>query len=108
MADPLVSLTAEKLVDLSNDREYLSEWPPANDIRVESEQSIQVKRQRLDRAEDRRQPSVQDSYEGERVLWARPALAKWWRERQKEPGLKDFTSIPKSVNPNTLLKYVAG
>lgn len=108
MADPLVSLTAEKLVDLSNDREYLSEWPPANDIREESEQLIQVKRQRLDRAEDRRQPSVQDNYEGERVLWARPALAKWWRERQKEPGLKDFTSIPKSVNPNTVLKYVAG
>lgn len=107
MADPPDFVTSEHLVDSSNDREYLSEWPPVNDMREESEQFNHVKRQRLDRAEEKKHPCVRELQEGERVLWARPALAKWWRKRQNDPGLKDCTKISKSDNPNTLLRYVA-
>lgn len=107
MADAGDHLTEEKPTNLQDDREYLSEWPPIND-RGESEGLIQRKKQKLDRA-DESQSSVQEKedIESERVLWARPALARWWRKRQKEVNLKDSSNKPKSDNPNTLLKYFA-
>ena len=111
MADPGELLTTEKpCADLQNDREYLSEWPPSND-REDSEKFKQRKKQKLDCAYrvDERQSSGQESQdsESERVLWARPALARWWRKRQKETNLKDCSNKPKSDNPNTLLRYFA-
>lgn len=111
MVDPVDFQTAEKSVDLDNDREYLSEWPPVNKRTEESEQFRQAKRPKLDLSngveERRRAREGDDRAESERVLWARPALAKWWRKRQKETNTKDYRNMPKSDNPNTLLRFVA-
>lgn len=113
MADPSDLFREGKPTDVQNDREYLSEWPPRDD-REESEKIIQRKRQKLERTNlvdvDERQTGAQESElesHRERVLWARPALARWWRKRQKQSNLKDYSNKPKSDNPKTLLRYVA-
>lgn len=95
-----------------NDREYLSEWPPV-DEGIESEICAKRKRPKIDREErvgeriDNGCTKEPNAPEGERILWARPALARWWRRKQKEGDLRDSTGLPKSDNPNTLLRYVA-
>lgn len=86
-----------------NDIEYLSEWPPVEE-RGESEKLTRRKRQKVDRVEER---TLCGGLESEGVLWARPALARWWRKRQKDRNHLDSVNMPKSDNPNTLLKYVA-
>ncbi|XP_068672613.1 lysine-specific demethylase 8-like isoform X2 [Montipora foliosa] len=99
-----------KETESTNDREYLSEWPPTNDS-CELERCVEKKRPRFDRDEpaglkEGRESSREDDPD-ELVLWARPALARWWRRRQKERNISEFTRLPKSNNPNTLLKFVA-
>ena len=99
-----------KETESTNDREYLSEWPPTNDS-CELERCVEKKRPRFDRDEpaglkEGRESSREDDPD-KLVLWARPALARWWRRRQKERNISDFTRLPKSNNPNTLLKFVA-
>lgn len=96
-----------------SDREYLTEWPPVNEI-CELESCVKRKRPRIDREELARvdksyivSVSREDDRES-RALWARPALARWWRRRQKERDEHDFAKLPKSSNPNTLLRFVAG
>lgn len=96
-----------------SDREYLTEWPPVNEI-CELESCVKRKRPRIDREESARvdksyfvSVSREDDRES-RALWARPALARWWRRRQKERDVHDFAKLPKSSNPNTLLRFVAG
>lgn len=86
-----------------NNIEYLSEWPPIEE-RGQSEKLTRRKRQKVDRAEER---SLCDGLVSEGVLWARPALARWWRKRQSDGIHIHFKNMPKSDNPNTLLKYVA-
>ena len=86
-----------------NDIEYLSEWPPVEE-RGESEELTRRKRQKVDRVEER---TLCGGLQSEVVLWARPALARWWRKRQSDGVHVDFKNMPKSDNPNTLLKYVA-
>lgn len=105
MADSGDFLTDEKPTNIQNvnDIEYLSEWPPVEERRG-SEKFTRRKRQKVDRVEERTQCG---GLESEGVLWARPALARWWRKRQKHTNLLDSVDMPKSDNPNTLLKYVA-
>ena len=107
MADAGDFLTADELkptnIQNMSDIEYLSEWPPVEE-RGESEKLTRRKRQKVDCVEE----SIQcGGLESEGVLWARPALARWWRKRQKDGNLLHSVNMPKSDNPNTLLKCVA-
>ena len=112
MADG-VNLIKTEIIS-SSDREYLTEWPPVNEI-CELESCVKRKRPRINREESAREDnsciaqfvSREDDHES-RTLWARPALARWWRRRQKERSEHDFAKLPKSSNPNTLLRFVAG
>lgn len=112
MADG-VNLIKTEIIS-SSDREYLTEWPPVNEI-CELESCVKRKRPRINREESAREDnsciaqfvSREDDHES-RTLWARPALARWWRRRQKERSEYDFAKLPKSSNPNTLLRFVAG
>jgi len=106
MADTSEFLTAEEKasnMQYVNDIEYLSEWPPVEE-RGGHEKLTRKKRQKVDRVEER---TLGDGLGNENVLWARPALARWWRKRQKDRDHLDLENIPKSDNPNTVLKYVA-
>ena len=92
------------------DREYLNEWPPVGE-QSEYGKCRERKIPRIDRKERVGEIGVSgfsDAAEGElSVLWARPALARWWRRRQQERDLTDSKRMPKSDNPNTILRYVA-
>lgn len=89
----------------SNDREYLSEWPPV-DEESDSESCTKAKRPKVDR-EDCETTGKGCRDNEECTLWARIALAKWWRRRKKEQNVSELRRLPKSNNPNTLLRYVA-
>ena len=102
---------------MQTDREYLTEWPPVED-KSDIKESKRRKRPKLDR-EQREGETYQAVYqvvgenslrveaESERVLWACPALARWWRKTQQLGNVPDLKKLPKSDNPNTLLRYVA-
>lgn len=108
-----VNLLETDITSLS-DREYLTEWPPVNES-CELESCVKRKQPRINREGSAREDksciaqfvSREDDHES-RTLWARPALARWWRRRQKERSENDFAKLPKSSNPNTLLRFVAG
>ena len=96
---------------MQTDREYLTEWPPVED-ESDIKESKRRKRPKLEREqlEGETYQVVRESSlgaESERVLWARPALARWWRKIQKLRNVPDLKKLPKSDNPNTLLRYVA-
>ena len=102
--------TEDNRVYPQNDKEYLTEWPPV-DEENESEKLARRKRAKIDREERvtvsvgrQRRENCWPAEESERVLWARPALARWWRKTQQK---QDIKTLPKSDNPNTLLRYVA-
>ena len=89
-----------------NDKEYLSEWPPVDEV-CDLGRYTKRKRPKIDREERVGKDSGCRIGGEESVLWARPALARWWRRRQKERDAADAARLPKSDNPNTLLRFVA-
>ena len=98
---------------MQTDREYLTEWPPVED-KSDIKESKRRKRPKLEREQREgetyqvvRENSLRVEAESERVLWARSALARWWRKTQQLRNVPDLKKLPKSDNPNTLLRYVA-
>lgn len=41
------------------------------------------------------------------LSWALPALAKWWKERQKSLDISCEWKIPESNNPKTILHHIS-
>ena len=131
MADDVISMefpAGPKMVE--GQREFVTEWPVKRndefhpkrkrlrqtgklDLKGYPASSVRASQDKSDGVAATEGPSRAGSYQGRHMYWssascnqATAALAKWWRRKLQSHGDQGMYKIPKSDNPNTVLKYV--